>query len=252
MKRLILLIVLTLVVLAGLITADRATQPVSDTDRQTMQVAANLYANAQYVDAARLYQQLVDQGLDNAALYYNLANAYAQAGDTGRAILNYSRAERLAPRDADIRANLAAVLKQAGLQQDALARSPLERLVDGVQSLFTTNELALLVLAAWFGILLFAWLRPALEVRLMRRLASGALLLSLVVLVVGGVALGAILYREQTEPVAVVVAPVSVSGEDLQAGTEVQVVDQRGDQLHVSLPDSAAEGWVAADSVEVI
>jgi hypothetical protein len=40
---------------------------------------------------------------------YNLANAYARAGQPGLAVLNYERAALLAPADADIEANLEAV-----------------------------------------------------------------------------------------------------------------------------------------------
>ncbi len=40
------------------------------------------------------------------SLYYNLANAYYHTNDLGRAILYYTRAQKLAPRDTDVAANL--------------------------------------------------------------------------------------------------------------------------------------------------
>jgi len=71
------------------------------------------------------YQQAIDQYLScaekngvSAALLYNLANSYAAAGQTGRAVLNYKRALRLSPGDADIQANLEQVRKDAGLYRD--------------------------------------------------------------------------------------------------------------------------------------
>lgn len=63
--------------------------------------------------AGQLYRQAVsgflalrDAGCDNAAVEYNLGNIYFRLGELGRAILHYRRAERLAPHDARLRANL--------------------------------------------------------------------------------------------------------------------------------------------------
>jgi hypothetical protein len=46
---------------------------------------------------------------------YNLANSYARAGKPGLAVLNYERAQLLAPNDADIEANLNLVRQSARL-----------------------------------------------------------------------------------------------------------------------------------------
>lgn len=51
----------------------------------------------------------------SAAALFNQANAYARAGKPGLAILDYSRAQLLAPSDADIAANLHFVRAKAGL-----------------------------------------------------------------------------------------------------------------------------------------
>ena len=51
----------------------------------------------------------------SAASLYNLANSYARAGKPGMAILNYERANLLAPADPDIEANLRFVRTSAHL-----------------------------------------------------------------------------------------------------------------------------------------
>jgi tetratricopeptide (TPR) repeat protein len=53
----------------------------------------------------------------SAAALYDLGNAAARYGRPAEAILDYERARLLAPRDADIRANLHYVREQAGLPQ---------------------------------------------------------------------------------------------------------------------------------------
>lgn len=56
--------------------------------------------------AVQRYRQLVDDGVVNGRLHYNLANAYLQSGEIGRAILHYRAAEKLIPGDPRLRRNL--------------------------------------------------------------------------------------------------------------------------------------------------
>lgn len=59
-----------------------------------------------YRQSASGFQALVDSGIRNGRLYYNLANAQLRLGEIGHAIVNYRRALRLMPGDANIRRNL--------------------------------------------------------------------------------------------------------------------------------------------------
>ena len=113
MKRLIFFALITVLMLVGFIATGHVSEPVNETDQQTMQVAGGLYNAGHYVEAVRLYQQLVDQGVDNVELYYNLGNAYTRIDDLGHAILNYTRAQRLDPRAPDIPRPVRASLRGA-------------------------------------------------------------------------------------------------------------------------------------------
>jgi len=94
-------------------------------DAQTFASANQLAAQGNYRAAETLYQQLVNAGVNNADVYYNLANTQTALGDAAHAADSYARAYALAPRDAQI-------------AQTAHSRSiPL-----------TQNEIALLALAA--------------------------------------------------------------------------------------------------------
>jgi hypothetical protein len=55
----------------------------------------------------------------SAPALYNLANAYARAGQPGLAVLNYERAKLLDPNDPDLDANLRHVREAAGLAPDS-------------------------------------------------------------------------------------------------------------------------------------
>ncbi|WP_417388597.1 BatD family protein [Gimesia sp.] len=59
-----------------------------------------------FLKAADKYQMLVDAGISNANLYFNLGNAYLQSDQLGRAIANYERALKLQPDNRQFQANL--------------------------------------------------------------------------------------------------------------------------------------------------
>lgn len=58
-----------------------------------------------YLEAARLYTQLARE-VPNGYTFYNLGNAYYRAGQFGRAIAAYRRAQELLPRNSSIRINI--------------------------------------------------------------------------------------------------------------------------------------------------
>lgn len=71
-------------------------------------------ASTSYQTATQKYQQLVDSGIQNGRLYANLANAYYQLGDAGRAIANYRLAMQYRP--LDYRSQIMLLLAQAKTQ----------------------------------------------------------------------------------------------------------------------------------------
>lgn len=55
------------------------------------------YASGDMTSAVAAYERLVDSGLENPEIFYNLACAYYHLDDRGRAVLNYERALGLEP-----------------------------------------------------------------------------------------------------------------------------------------------------------
>ena len=96
-------------------------QPVSASENGSplteFQEASSAYSSGDYGTAIEKFEDLCKTGL-SAPLLYNLANSYAQNGQSGKAILNYERALRLAPGNSDIRGNLALIRKKQGLFQE--------------------------------------------------------------------------------------------------------------------------------------
>lgn len=79
--------------------------------------ANQAYKNHRFQEAIDGYRHLIETGLENGQIYYNLGNAYFRRGDLGRAILSYERARLLIPRDGDLAFNLSHARNQT---QDAL------------------------------------------------------------------------------------------------------------------------------------
>ena len=83
-----------------------------------LQKANTEYSKADYLQAIQTYSSIIETSGYSANILYNLANSYAQIGQTGKAIALYHRAHNLEPSDPDILGNYEAVSKKAGLFEE--------------------------------------------------------------------------------------------------------------------------------------
>ncbi len=63
-------------------------------------------AKESYLKAVNYYNSIIESGIENAKLLYNIANAYVRLEEYGNAILNYRKALLYAPNDQQIKYNL--------------------------------------------------------------------------------------------------------------------------------------------------
>lgn len=83
-----------------------------DSFAQTFEQANDAYARGAYEEAARGYEALIAESIEDPAVFFNLGNAYYKQGRLGCAVANYERALRLEPGMPDARDNLGqAVMK---------------------------------------------------------------------------------------------------------------------------------------------
>jgi tetratricopeptide (TPR) repeat protein len=68
--------------------------------------ANRLYDQQKFEKAREIYEELAKGETGDPAILYNLGNTCARTGDAGAAVLYYTKALRLSPRDRDIRENL--------------------------------------------------------------------------------------------------------------------------------------------------
>lgn len=212
----------------------------------------NLLMQGKYEEAASHYQDLLNQGIDNAAVHYNLGIASYRQGSVGKAIFHFYSAHLLKPRDADIAFNLNFARKFAKDKIEPSKKGFVSTVVEKYpfskrESLYLVGALA--VLCTIFGaILLF---RPREGVRWAQR----CLLVLLSIAFVGG------LIQWQGSPeFGVIVSPQAevYSGQgagsvllfSLHEGTEFTVHDRANEWLRIRLADGK-QGWIKEQQVLV-
>jgi tetratricopeptide (TPR) repeat protein len=126
--------------------------------------AANkLYDEGNFAGAAAAYETILQNDGQSAALWFNRGNAEFKAGHLGKSVAAYRHAELLAPRDAELRANLAFVRNQ--VQGASLHESQWQKW-GGTLSLNEGTILTAALFWAMFALLIVRQVRPALVPRL--------------------------------------------------------------------------------------
>ena len=83
-------------------------------DRSVLAEYNDLYKSGNYQSALEGYKEIAAKEPYNPYAFYNAGNAYFRMNKPGMAILYYSKAFRLDPRDPDIRTNLDYAMKHTG------------------------------------------------------------------------------------------------------------------------------------------
>jgi tetratricopeptide (TPR) repeat protein len=204
------------------------------------------FAAGNFKSAIADYNAVVGSGEWSANLFYDLGNAYFRDGDFGRAILNYDRAVRLDRHHPEADANL----RIARDQTHSLELTPpaLERYLN-----FGTANFFAVVAAIFFWLtIILLILRPG---RVLWAIA-GMFLAAICGFVAYRLENGthgqdlAIVIAENAEArVATVDSAKSVLA--LPAGSEVLILQERGDWNYAALPNDQ-RGWIAASAVEKV
>jgi tetratricopeptide (TPR) repeat protein len=242
----------------------------SDYRLQTLEQAHSLFRAAtnetMFAEAAQQYEYLVTQeGLRNGPLFYNIGNSWFMAGDMGRAILNYRRAEQYLPEDADLRYNLAAA---RAMRSDLIPEKEPSQLIRTLLGWHLHTSTALrwwIFTAAWIPFWIFLFRARQTRRKDVRMTAAGAGALSILLLIS---LFTEILMKQQADP-GVIIAPEVLARkgdgeqyapafqESLHSGTEFRGLETRGSWRHIRLADgqtcwipSRAAESVHADSTE--
>lgn len=226
--------------------------------------AEALYQEQRYDEAAGVYESMRALGIEDAALDYNLGNAYFKAGRLGLSVLSYERALVLAPSDEDVRTNLSYANE---LVADAVEEAPLPLAVRWAVDVYRSlqpNFLAILLSIAFVlgGVALTlvlydAWRQPqwgrssvivALVICATLALASGGALASK-----ANAAANRVEAIVLTENAYVRSGPGDANPRlaEIHEGLKVRVISEREGWYQVTLANGLT-GWLRAAEIETI
>ena len=252
-------IVLTPPVIFTWIILSLATALSASAQDAAFEQANRLYEQGKYSEAATAYHRLLGTNATSATLYFNLGNAWFKAGQVGRALAAWRQAERIAPRDPDVRFNLEFGRKQVS-GSSSLGSPKWKRWFSGL----TLDAWSLAASAAfWLFFLLLA-------VRELRQ--SSRKMLTLPAALAAGLFLcfataSVLAYNQSRIITGVVIVPQGVVRYgpleesqvhfQLRDGSEVTVLDEKPGPASqppwVQIEDAARRrGWVKQDQILVL
>ncbi len=221
--------------------------------------ANKLYAKKEYSRALEQYHELVDRGIENPALYYNLANTYFKVGMTGRAVLYYERALHLKPLDREIRANLKFVRMSLTDKISPLYSESMYRLLQTLCAIFNFKVIfiiELLFFSAFCTLFILYSLSHSVTHTLKRVIAVCGILF-----VVSIAGMFAYATNEKKHPAGIVLektvdvnsSPISESERifELHEGTKVKIIESRDEWVRFRIADGR-EGWIRANTIALI
>ncbi len=236
-------------------------QKLPDNPKAVFALAGKAYEADNYDAAVQLYESIVRRGIRSGVVYYNLGNAYFRAGNLGRAILNYRRAQLLMPRDIELQENIDYARTLAiDEAKKTIVPTYHGRFIENAKR-FSPNEITICASSLFvFSIILFCIAiftdAPGLK-KFLRRTGAIALLLS----ITAGATLGYIVYENKQAPHAIITAErVEVRagpGNEfttvfvLHAGAEVVVRRERNGWLKIEFP-SVGHGWLPRNELDKI
>ena len=220
------------------------------------------YSAGQWAEALQDWSDVAATGLRSKELYYNLGNAYFKTGETAQAVLNYERALRLDPSDADVRYNLEFARAMTQDRIDEVPEFILKTWIRKIGYWMSSDAwavLSLVFLALTLALVLLFLLGPTAGMRRTGFFAGIAtLLLSLAAF---GFARSQKADAERHDE-AIVMRPVSSVTSSpssdaakslfiLHEGTKVKVLDEVSGYKDIELADGR-RGWIASGDIEII
>lgn len=216
--------------------------------------ANQLYHNKNYDSAAKLYQQMIDDGYCSSDLYYNTGNAYYRLNKIGMAIWCYEKAITIKPEKNYID-NLALAKQRIKEPIESVNEIFFIRWWQNLYQLFSVNKWAILALSLFSVALLLLFLKrlkhnfniPSLGMQILFGLSAYSLLMLFVAT-----------YHQKYHYRAVVIESKTLLTNEKQKepmfvneGIVVTLIKNEGERVLVKLPDGR-EGKLSRKSLKKI
>ena len=221
--------------------------------------ANDFYSSKEYNKALNMYTELIERGIKNPSLFYNLGNTYFKLGQIGYAILYYEKALSLKPFDRDIRNNLEYARRSMEERIQPLYNEGLFNFLRTTYSFVKPWLLAVFELVFFTGFIIFSIIFILFPYQ-RHRLKKQVIVFGILFFVFGMCAFSRTAY-EQAYPKGIVVAddvevlsaPIAESEPvfQLYEGTRTKVLETRGDWIRIRI-DDGREGWILQQDIAFI
>ncbi len=205
------------------------------------------------------YERVLSLGFESGPLYYNLGNAYFKSGSLGKAILNYLRARRLVPKDADLNSNLEYARSQIKGGQVELTRKWFTRMFFDLADSFSLDAITLLSAGLYFT--LSALIVLLIVLRKFRRMLTYMCTVVLLILIICAALFFTQFWETVVHQQAVVIAQTLDSKFEpfeqattfftLSEGESVVIIVSKEDWVKVRRRDGKS-GWVKQTGIELL
>lgn len=218
------------------------------------------YNEGNYDQALTMYENIVESGMESAALYYNMGNTYYKMKEYPHAILYYEKALKLDPSNEDIRTNLEIANLAVVDKINEIPQSFISRWWNGLKSSFSVDGWA------WISVASFAMLLLCLFLFFMARrtgLRKAGFFVGLLMVVCLSLSLVFAIGKQRDlnrQDEAIIMTPTvtaksspSEKGIDLfvlHEGTKVRVLDAASEWCKIRIADGSV-GWLQAKDMEV-
>lgn len=218
------------------------------------------YNEGNYEQALTMYENIVESGMESAALYYNMGNTYYKMKEYPHAILYYEKALKLDPGNEDIRTNLEIANLAVVDKINEIPQSFISRWWNGLKSSFSVDGWA------WISVASFAMLLLCLFLFFMAcrtGLRKAGFFVGLLMVVCLSLSLVFAIGKQRDlnrQDEAIIMTPTvtaksspSEKGIDLfvlHEGTKVRVLDAASEWCKIRIADGSV-GWLQAKDMEV-
>ena len=220
-----------------------------------------LYNDGNYIEAIEKYMDILKDGKQSAALYFNLGNAYYKLNNTASSIYYYEKALRMAPDDKDILNNIAFARNMTVDEVDTIPEVGFSKFIKNVTNAMGYDAWAKIAVGfvVLFVILFLTYYFSYTSLK--KRLAFVS---SMAFIVLSCVAVSLAYHKYNLEkndrPAIVFAKEAQIKSEPnlrsdeafrLHEGTKVQILDTVNNWKKIKLADGKT-GWIVSEDIKAL